>query len=77
MFCRPLDDTMAVECRLGGRYVPLLIHKCAEFIRKHGRCVRVCPQHGGCVGVWVSAICCVWGCVCNMLCVGVCLQHGV
>lgn len=36
MFCRPLDDTMAVECRLGGRYVPLLIHKCAEFIRKHG-----------------------------------------
>lgn len=36
MFGRPLEDTMALESRLGGRYVPLMVHKCVEFVRKHG-----------------------------------------
>lgn len=27
---------MALESRLGGRYIPLMVHKCVEFVRKHG-----------------------------------------
>ena len=36
MFGRQLEETMALESRLGGRYIPLMVHKCVEFVRKHG-----------------------------------------
>ena len=36
MFGRHLEETMALESRLGGRYIPLMVHKCVEFVRKHG-----------------------------------------
>ena len=52
MFGRPLEDTMALESRLGGRYVPLMVHKCVEFVRKHGE-GWVGGDGGGCD---------VWGC---------------
>ena len=37
MFGRNIADTMAIETRLGGRYIPLMVHKCTQFIRKHGK----------------------------------------
>ena len=36
MFGRALEETMTLESRLGGRYIPLMVHKCVEFVRKHG-----------------------------------------
>lgn len=36
MFGRSLEETMEVEARLGGTYVPVLLHRCVKFIREHG-----------------------------------------
>lgn len=36
MFGRSLEETMAVEARLGGTFIPVLVHRCANFIREHG-----------------------------------------
>ena len=36
MFGRSLKETMLVEARLGGTYIPVLIHRCVKFIREHG-----------------------------------------
>ncbi|XP_019849875.1 PREDICTED: rho GTPase-activating protein 24-like [Amphimedon queenslandica] len=36
MFGRKLEETMTVEARLGGEYVPILVHRCAKFILEHG-----------------------------------------
>ena len=36
MFGRSLEETMAVEARLGGAYIPVLVHRCANFLREHG-----------------------------------------
>ena len=36
MFGRSLEETMAVEARLGGTYVPVLVHRCVKFIQEHG-----------------------------------------
>ena len=36
MFGRSLEETMQVEARLGGTYVPVLLHRCINFIREHG-----------------------------------------
>ncbi len=41
MFGRSLEETMQVEARLGGTYVPVLIHRCVKFIREHGMYVCV------------------------------------
>lgn len=37
MFGRKLEETMVVEARLGGEYVPILVHRCAKFILEHGK----------------------------------------
>ena len=37
MFGRKLEETMTVEARLGGEYVPILVHRCAKFILEHGK----------------------------------------
>ena len=37
MFGRSLEETMAVETRLGGGYIPILLHRCITFLRQHGR----------------------------------------
>ena len=37
MFGRSLEETMQVEARLGGAYVPVFVHKCVSFIREHGK----------------------------------------
>ena len=42
MFGRSLQETMEVEARLGGTYVPVLVHRCVKFIEEHGVCVCVC-----------------------------------
>lgn len=36
MFGRGLEDTMRVEARLGGAYIPILVHRCVKFIIEHG-----------------------------------------
>lgn len=36
MFGRSLEETMAVETRLGGGYIPILLHRCVSFLRQHG-----------------------------------------
>lgn len=36
MFGRSLEETMAVETRLGGGYIPILLHRCITFLRQHG-----------------------------------------
>ena len=36
MFGRSLEETMAVETRLGGSYVPIFLHRCVTFLREHG-----------------------------------------
>lgn len=36
MFGRTLEETMEVEARLGGTYVPVLMHRCVKFIQEHG-----------------------------------------
>jgi len=36
MFGRSLDETMQVEARLGGNYVPVLLHRCIKFVRDYG-----------------------------------------
>ena len=36
MFGRSLKETMKVEARLGGTYIPVLLHRCVRFIREHG-----------------------------------------
>ena len=38
MFGRGLEDTMRVEARLGGAYIPILVHRCVKFIIEHGKC---------------------------------------
>jgi hypothetical protein len=35
MFGRSLEETMAVETRLGGSYVPIFLHRCVTFLREH------------------------------------------
>ena len=37
MFGRSLEETLQVEARLGGGFVPVLIHRCVKYIREHGR----------------------------------------
>ena len=36
MFGRSLEETMAVEMRLGGGYIPMFLHRCVAFLREHG-----------------------------------------
>lgn len=36
MFGRSLEETLQVEARLGGSYIPVFVHRCASFIREHG-----------------------------------------
>ena len=36
MFGRSLEETIQVEARLGGSFVPVLIHRCVKYIREHG-----------------------------------------
>ena len=36
MFGRSLEETIQVEGRLGGSFVPVLVHRCVKFIRDHG-----------------------------------------
>lgn len=36
MFGRSLEETMQVEARLGGTFIPVLIHRCVRFIRENG-----------------------------------------
>ncbi|XP_064393491.1 rho GTPase-activating protein 24-like isoform X2 [Halichondria panicea] len=36
MFGRSLSETMQVEARLGGQFVPILLHRCVNFLRDHG-----------------------------------------
>lgn len=36
MFGRSLAETVKFETRRGGGYVPLIVHKCVDFIRAHG-----------------------------------------
>ena len=36
MFGRRLEETLQVEARLGGSFVPVLVHRCVKFIREHG-----------------------------------------
>ena len=36
MFGRSLEETMAVETRLGGGYIPILLHRCVSFLRLQG-----------------------------------------
>ena len=36
MFGRSLEETMQVEARLGGNYVPVLLHRCIKFVRDQG-----------------------------------------
>lgn len=46
MFGRSLEETMTVEARLGGEYVPILVHRCAKFILEHGEvCVIIVNVH--------------------------------
>ena len=37
MFGRDLEETMSVEARLGGKYIPVLVHRCAKFILENGK----------------------------------------
>ena len=37
MFGRSLAETVKFEARRGGGYVPLVVHKCVDFIRAHGK----------------------------------------
>ena len=37
MFGRSLEETLQVEARLGGSFVPVLVHKCVKFIKEHGK----------------------------------------
>lgn len=39
MFGRKLEETMQVEVRLGGSYIPILVHRCAKFIINYGKLV--------------------------------------
>ena len=36
MFGRSLEETLRVEVRLGGSFVPVLVHRCVKYIREHG-----------------------------------------
>ena len=42
MFGRSLEETLQVEARLGGSYIPVFVHRCASFIREHGKVRKVC-----------------------------------
>lgn len=42
MFGRSLAETVKFETRRGGGYVPLIVHKCVDFIRAHGKSFHVC-----------------------------------
>ena len=42
MFGRSLEETLQVEARLGGSYIPVFVHRCALFIREHGKIHKVC-----------------------------------
>lgn len=42
MFGRSLAETVKFETRRGGGYVPLIVHKCVDFIRAHGKSFRFC-----------------------------------
>lgn len=41
MFGRSLEETMEVEARLGGAYVPVMMHRCVKFIQEQGECGAV------------------------------------
>ena len=36
MFGRSLEETLEVESRLGGGYIPILLHRCLSFLHQHG-----------------------------------------
>jgi hypothetical protein len=36
MFGRDLKETMKVEARLGGTYIPIFVHRCCKFILENG-----------------------------------------
>ena len=44
MFGRGLEETMEVETRLGGGYIPILLHRCVSFIRQQS----ASPLHSLC-----------------------------
>lgn len=37
MFGRSLAETVKFETRRGGGYVPLIVYKCVDFIKAHGK----------------------------------------
>ena len=46
MFGRSLEETMQVEARLGGAFIPVLIHRCVRFLRENGGpCISVPGMH--------------------------------
>ena len=48
MFGRSLEETLQVEARLGGSFVPVLVHRCVKYVREHGklRCPAVTNLDG-------------------------------
>ncbi len=46
MFGRSLSETMQVEARLGGQFVPILLHRCVNFLRDHGERWWSVTAHG-------------------------------
>lgn len=44
MFGRSLAETVKSEMRRGGGYVPLIVHKCVDFIRTNGKNYIACLQ---------------------------------
>ena len=39
MFGRSLAETMQVEARLGGTFVPILLYRCIKFLREYGKSI--------------------------------------
>ena len=55
MFGRGLEETMEVETRLGGGYIPILLHRCVSFLRQQG----ASPLHSLCRHLSLSLCVCV------------------
>lgn len=79
MFGRSLEETLQVEARLGGSYIPVFVHRCALFIREHGKIHKVCfiqkevgrEEEGGRGGISDE----VWVCILHFM--SMCLNRVV
>ena len=78
MFGRSLEETIQVEGRLGGSFVPVLVHRCVKFIRDHGEypgdvasylwAAEGCSQGSpGCLSANVKLVT-VWLCTIDVAC---------